>query len=107
MEMKSSFSMPIDYVFYQWGIFVVGQVKNGSIKLGDKVKVLGNNSELDNLCISLRKYERHFTRPSDKDIVPRVQVSEAKEGDYVCIGLLQGSKLQIRSGMILVDRDQS
>lgn len=99
--------MHIDYVFYQWGIFVIGQVKNGSIKVGDKVKVLGHNSELDNLCISLKKYEHGFAQLADKDVVSRMQVSEAKEGDYVCIGLLQGSKLQIRSGMILVSRDQN
>lgn len=95
--MERNFSMLIDDVFYQYGIFVVGRVQSGSIKVCDKLLVVGKNYQMDNLCISLKKYH-------DLDKTQKESVKEAGVGDYVCVGLLQGSKLQIRKGMKLVSR---
>lgn len=95
--MEQNFSMLIEDVFYQYGIFVVGRIQSGHIKVCDKLSVVGKNDRMDNLCISLQKY-----LPSDK--TQKASVNEAGMDDYVCVGLLQGSKLQIRKGMKLVSR---
>ncbi len=90
--MEKNFSLQIDEVFYQYGIFVKGRVHSGRIKLGDRLKVVAQNVEMENLCASLKRYVQQ----------EKVSVNEAIEGDYVCIGLLQGSKLQIKKGMTLI-----
>ncbi len=90
--MNAKFSLLIEEVFYQYGIFVKGKVQSGSIKTGDKLKVISQNAEMENLCASLEMYVQQ----------EKVSVKEAIKGDYVCIGLLQGSKLQIKKGMKLI-----
>lgn len=98
MVQKSSFSMRIDDVFYRYGIFVTGKIQCGCIKIFDKLMVIGENEEMENLCISLSKHH-----PYDK--TQKTSVKEAVAGDYVSICLLQGSKLQIRKGMMLTARE--
>lgn len=95
MKDGNSFSLCIEEVFYCHGLFVTGRIESGRIKICDKLKISGNNTEMTNLCASLQKYS-----PDKKAKKP---VDTAQEGDYVCIGLLQGSKLQIRKGMKLTD----
>lgn len=90
--MKQDCVMLIEDVFYQYGIFVMGKIQNGTIKVFDKLVVVGNNTEMQNLCISIKKYDSREER---------ISVREAYVGDYVCIGLIEGSKLQIRKGMKL------
>ena len=90
--------MRIDDVFYRYGILVTGKIQSGCIKIFDKLMVIGENEEMENLCISLSKHH-----PYDK--TQKTSVKEAVAGDYVSICLLQGSKLQIRKGMMLTARE--
>mgnify|MGYP002255583257 CR=1 FL=1 len=62
MVQKSSFSMRIDDVFYRYGIFVTGKIQSGCIKIFDKLMVIGENEEMENLCISLSKIGRASCR---------------------------------------------
>ena len=87
--------MRIDDVFYRYGIFVTGKIQSGCIKIFDKLMVIGENEEMENLCISLSKHHPY----------QKTSVKEAVAGDYVSICLLQGSKLQIRKGMMLTARE--
>lgn len=93
--MKQNFVMLIDDVFYQYGIFVVGKIQSGAIKVFDKLVVVGHNTEMQNLCISIKKYD-------SEDRTELISVKEALAGDYVRIGLIEGSKFQIRKGMKLI-----
>ena len=98
MKNENSFTMSIDGVFCQYGIFAAGRVENGHLKVGDKIDVIGNNAILKNVCASLAKYHPH-------DKKQKTSVKEVHTGDYVCIGLLEGSKLQIRIGMKIISSE--
>lgn len=93
MERKKSFSMSIDNVFYQHGIFATGKVETGQIKVGDKVKICGHKTKMPNLCASLSRF-------SPDDHPHLTSIKEAVSGEYIRIGLLEGSKLQIRKGTL-------
>lgn len=106
MKEKYSFFMRIEHVFYQYGIFVIGRVEKGNIKLGDKVTILGNNTEEQNLCISLKLYPPQSHGIFRKHLsTEQISIKEAHKDDYICIGLLQGSVLQIRPQMALISQN--
>lgn len=96
MKHEKSFSMSIDNVFYQYSIFATGKVQTGHIKVGDKVKICDNNTEMANLCTSLRRISPDHSLLS---------ISKAYAGEYIRIGLLEGSKLQIKKGMTILTQD--
>ena len=52
--------MRIDDVFYRYGIFVTGKIQSGCIKIFDKLMVIGENEEMENLCISLSKHHPYY-----------------------------------------------
>ena len=53
--MDNNFFMKIEDVFYNQGIFVVGSIQRGAIRIWDKVLIVGENTEMRNLCISIKK----------------------------------------------------
>ena len=93
--MDNNFFMKIEDVFYNQGIFVVGSIQRGAIRIWDKVLIVGENTEMRNLCISIKKYD-------SSNRIEATPVQEASAGDCVCIGLIEGSKFQIRKGMKLI-----
>ena len=71
---------------------VHGTVLSGSVKVGDKLNVMHNDHvELKNCCMFIRRGEM-------------IPVREARAGDKIAVGLMQGSAFEIREGMFLTSQ---
>ena len=89
---KLKFSLTIDGVFniLTRGILVTGTVEKGSIKTGDKL-ILVENDTLAPRCISMERYLK--------------PINEAHQGEYVAIFLSDISRYDLKKGMTLIIKE--
>lgn len=92
MTQKKSFLFVIDAVFQITGrgTIVTGRIENGSIKTGQKVKIIDHNKkELKSECIELEMFRRH--------------IKEAHKGDYIGIALSNVNKYELSKDMLIIE----
>ena len=91
-EKTLKFSFTIDCVFkiFGRGTLVTGRIEQGTIHIGDRLEILGNN-QIHTACTEIEKC--------------RKSVEKANKGDYVAIYLTGVLKSELKKGMKLVIYD--
>lgn len=93
MDKKNKFSLVIDDVFYITGrgTLVVGEVREGHVRIGDNLKILTNDKVIPTQCFFLEKFLK--------------TLNEATAGEYIGVYLRNVTKQDVQRGMTLVNND--